>query len=43
MLGAIWKSMIWLGPTGPNGTTAKPIMAATIAITGASMYSGLDT
>ena len=26
-----------VGPTGPNGTTAKPIVAAMIAITGARM------
>ncbi len=43
MFGAIWKFMIWFGPTGPNGTTANPIMAATIAITGAIRYSGRDT
>ena len=40
---AIWKSIRWpnrmgaFGPTGPNGTTAKPIVAAMIAIAGARM------
>ena len=33
----------WPFPTGPNGTTAKPIVAAAIAIIGASRYSGLVT
>ena len=42
-VGAIWKSMIWSVPavlTGPNGTTAKPIMAATMAMIGARIYKG---
>ena len=30
-------------PTGPNGITANPIVAATIAIIGASRYSGFVT